>query len=338
MLNEDIKSTIKHLITKIGSRDSELYLNDLLMTVSRMALEDTDSDDWKLAARAMKEFRKSFKVFSPYRDVRKVCIFGSARTPEDHPEFKLAEDFAKAVTEKDFMVITGAGGGIMEAGNKGALPDMHFGVNIELPFEQEPNPYINDDPKLISYKYFFIRKLMFIKESDATVLLPGGFGTLDEGYEGLTLMQTGKSEPRPVVLLETEGADYWEKFVQYFYDVMIPQGYISPEDVNMFTICNNVEDAVKAVTEFYKYYHSVRYVREMTVMRFNVEVPDHILNMLNTDYIDLLKDGKFERCEPYEEEKMSRDKLRLPRLHFHFDKHKYGRLLQMIKHINTLDW
>ena len=209
MLNEDVNESISRLVSKVGKKDNEKYLKEIISSICKLSEVDINSGDWKLMSRSIKELKNSFKAFTPYRDKRKVAIFGSATTPEDNPLFKMAEDFSRDITKKDFMVITGAGGGIMEAGNKGG-GDESFGVNIKLPFEQSANDYIRESNKLVSYNYFFIRKLMFIKESDATVLFPGGFGTLDEAYEGLTLIQTGKILPRPIILMQNEGDDYWQ--------------------------------------------------------------------------------------------------------------------------------
>ncbi|MDA1354183.1 MAG: TIGR00730 family Rossman fold protein [bacterium] len=337
MLNEDVRETIKALVSKVGNRDSEMYLNDVLKSVSMMALDGIDVADWKLISRSLKEFRKSFKVFDPYRTVRKVCVFGSARTPEDDPEYILAEEFSRAITERDFMVITGAGPGIMEAGNKGALEGKHFGVNIQLPFEQDANQYIHGSSKLVNYKYFFIRKLMFIKESHATVLFPGGFGTLDEAYEGLTLMQTGKSDPRPVILMSSPDVNYWEKWVEYFQSTMLPMGYISPEDVDLFQICKTVDEAVDAISHFYSVYHSVRYVRDYTVLRLNKEITDDQLRLLNDEFSGIVVSGKIEKSEPFPEEKMGRDLLKNPRLAMQFDRRSYGKLITLIRMLNTFN-
>jgi len=333
MLHEDVRDSIDRLVSKVGSKDNELFLHDVLMSICRIAQDGINTADWKLFTRSIKEFRKSFKVFSKYRGIRKVSIFGSARTSSSDPCYQMVEAFSKQITEQGYMVITGAGGGIMEAGNKGA-GDKSFGMNIRLPFEQEPNEFIRRDPKLISYRYFFIRKLMFIKESDATVLFPGGFGTLDEGYEGLTLLQTGKSMPRPVVLMAPPKSDYWEKWVSYFTDVMIPGGYINKEDTNLFSICNSAEEGVKNIVSFYKNYHSIRYVQDLTVLRLNVELSDHTMAALNEEYADIVVDGKIEKVKPFPEELMTRDLLKKPRLAFYFNKENYGRLVHMIRWIN----
>ena len=343
ILNEDVKNTIQSLVSKIGTRDTEMYLSNILSSVSQMALLEVngkpaiDKGDWKLLSRAMKEFRNSFRVFSKYKDTRKVCIFGSARTLPEDPDYILTEALAKQIVDDGMMVLTGAGGGIMEAGNKGAGEGNSFGMNIQLPFEQDPNPYILADPKLISYKYFFIRKLMFIKESDATVLLPGGFGTLDEAYEGLTLMQTGKSNPRPVVLLCHENSNYWDEWITFFKDLMLPLGYISPDDLDLFSICHSVEDATQVIKSFYKTYHSLRYVRDDAVIRLNHPLHQVHIDELNDHFKDIIVSGSIQAVEPYEEEKMTRDQLKKPRIAFHFNRLNFGRLVSLIHHINRFD-
>lgn len=264
MLNEDVNDSINRLVSKIGNKKNEKFLKEIITTICKLPEVDINSGDWKLLSRSIKELRKSFQSFTPFRDKRKVAVFGSARTLPEDPLFKQAEAFSRDIAKKDFMVITGAGGGIMEAGNKGA--DEHsFGLNIRLPFEQTANEYIKNSPKLVSYNYFFIRKLMFLKESDATVLFPGGFGTLDEAYEGLTLIQTGKSLPRPIILMQNPGDDYWQTWVSFFSDIMLRDQYISPDDMDLFNICETTESAIESITSFYKVYHSMRYVKENVV-------------------------------------------------------------------------
>ena len=297
MLNEDIVNSINHLVSKVGSKDDQEHLKEIITTVCKLTEHNLHGGDWKLVSRSIKELRQSFQTFTPYRDIRKVAIFGSARTPEDNQLFKMAEDFSKKITEKDFMVITGAGGGIMEAGNKGA-GDQSFGVNIRLPFEQSANQYIEKSPRLVSYNYFFIRKLIFIKESDATVLFPGGFGTLDEAYEGLTLIQTGKSLPRPIVLMQSKGEDYWQTWVSFFTEIMLRDKYISPDDLDLFTICESNEEAVETIASFYKVYHSLRYVRDTAVIRLNKEINQDQIEELNEAFADIVVEGKLSHVSP----------------------------------------
>ena len=338
MINEDTRDSIDRLVTKVGSKENGRFVKEAFHDLSKIALENNlNSGDWKLFNRSIKEFRRSFEVFSKYRKTRKVCVFGSARLPEDHPEFILAENFSKQIADNDFMVITGAGGGIMAAGNKGATAEKSFGVNIELPFEQYPNEYIIDDPKLISYRYFFVRKLFFVKESDATVLCPGGFGTLDEGYEVLTLLQTGKSVPRPVILLAEKDNDYWHQWIQFFHDVMLPGGYISPDDMALFKIVHTAEEAVKEITTFYSRYHSLRYVGKETVLRLNTMISDDQIAQANELFSDIIEEGTIRSVEPYDDEVRTRDFLKKPRLSFRFNKLNFGRLMELIHFINSCE-
>lgn len=334
MLNEDVNDSINRLVSKVGKKDNEKYLKEIIASICKLSEVDINSGDWKLMARSIKELKNSFKAFTPYRDKRKVAIFGSARTPEENPLFRMAEDFSRDITKKDFMVITGAGGGIMEAGNKGGGNES-FGVNIKLPFEQSANDYIRESKKLVSYNYFFIRKLMFIKESDATVLFPGGFGTLDEAYEGLTLIQTGKSLPRPIILMQNKGDDYWQTWVSFFTDIMLRDKYISPDDMDLFSICESNEDAVEKITSFYKTYHSLRYVGDNAVIRLNNSITSDNIASLNDAFKDIVVEGKISACEPYPEEVSTRDQLKKFRIAFKFNKINFGRLVSMVRMINS---
>lgn len=334
MLNEDVVESINTLVSKIGHKRNEKYLKEVLTSVCKISDIDIDSGDWKLLSRSIKELKSSFQGFTPFKDVRKVAIFGSARTKPENPLFVMAEEFAKEITQNKFMVITGAGGGIMEAGNKGG-GDQSFGVNIKLPFEQSANDYIKDSPKLISYNYFFIRKLMFIKESDATVLFPGGFGTLDEAYEGLTLIQTGKSLPRPIILMQNPGDDYWQTWVSFFSEVMLRDKYISPDDMDLFSICESNQEAVDIITKFYSRYHSLRYVGDQAVIRLNGELTAANIDALNDEFSDIVVEGKIAAAEPFQAEIDTRDQLKKPRIAFKFNKVNFGRLVTLVHRINS---
>jgi len=234
--SEKINKLIQQIAVSYASGISEELLREMLVTIAKIGEEKMDIGDMKLVNTTLKELRYAFKVFSAYRDRRKVTIFGSARTNPSDREYKIAEAFAKAAADSSFLVITGSGPGIMEAGNKGAGTAHSFGVNIRLPFEQQPNPYIAGDSKLVNFKYFFTRKLMFIKESDATVLLPGGFGTMDEGFEVMTLFQTGKCRPMPIIMLEPAGGTYWKKWLTFIKKGILDMGYISEDDLKIFKI------------------------------------------------------------------------------------------------------
>jgi len=334
MLNEDVHDSIDRLVSKVGKKENQKALKEILSTVCRLSDMDINSGDWKLLSRSIKEFRKSFQAFTPFRNKRKVAIFGSARTPEKDPLFKMAEEFSRDITKNDFMVITGAGGGIMEAGNKGG-GDESFGVNIKLPFEQSANHYIRESKKLVSYNYFFIRKLMFIKESDATVLFPGGFGTLDEAYEGLTLIQTGKSLPRPILLMQNPGDDYWQTWVSFFTEIMLRDKYISPDDMDLFSICESNQEAIDIITSFYKTYHSLRYVGETAVIRLNAPITESNIEALNESFKDIVTEGKIEACKPFPEELETKDHVKKFRIGFKFNKVNFGRLVSMVRMINN---
>ena len=251
-----------------SSGDRGEIFRQILTTVAKLGMEHDDLGDFKLVNTTLKELRHSFRVFHPYRTKRKVIVFGSARTQENDPNYALAQEISRQLVRQGFMMISGAGPGIMEAVNRGAGKANSFGVNIKLPFEQSANPYIIDDPKLIQCKYFFTRKLIFVKESDATVLFPGGFGTQDEGFEMLTLFQTGTTRPRPIVLLEDKNSDYWKIWLDFVDSVLIERGFVSKDDCKLFQVAASAVEVVKYVTDFFRVYHSLRYVRGLTALRF----------------------------------------------------------------------
>src|SRR3954464_207113 len=245
-----------------GDMVGEIVANSL-----KLLRDQTNRGDIKLINKSFKELRYALKIFAPYRDVRKVSIFGSARTLEEHPDYMAAAAFARQMAKTGWMVITGAGGGIMAAGHGGAGADPSFGLAIRLPFEQKTNPFIENDPKLINFKYFFTRKLMFVRSSHAIALFPGGFGTMDEGFEVLTLVQTGKSVPMPIVFIDRPGGDYWQSWQDYVIKQLLGRGLIGEDDLHLYKITDNVDDAVAEVRDFFKNYHSVRYARDELIIR-----------------------------------------------------------------------
>ncbi|MGE5307794.1 MAG: TIGR00730 family Rossman fold protein [Deltaproteobacteria bacterium] len=330
---EKADQMIAELSAMCAPNNIEPYLHDILTAAMKLGLESSDKGDLKLVNNALKELRYSFKIFTPYRNIKKAVIFGSARSKNTSPEYLMAEEFSRKIVEKGYMVITGGGPGIMEAGNKGA-PHKDFALNIRLPFEQKPNPYINEKEKIINFKYFFTRKLLFIKESNATALFPGGFGTLDEGFEMLTLVQTGKSAPRPVVLMDPEGSSYWSDWKRFVDKNLVDAGYINKEDLDLFTITKNVDEAVRQVTDFYRVYHSIRYVRDLTVFRLNRPVSEATLKRLNHDFADILTSGEMTLSGHLPEEVERGEFLDLPRLVMKFNRHNYGRLLELIRELN----
>ena len=315
---------------------TEHLLQEILTTVVKLGKESSDKGDLKLINAALKELRYAFKIFSPYRNVKKVAIFGSARAKRSSSEYKMAESFAKKITEKGYLVVTGGGSGIMEAGNKGAGRGKDFALNIRLPFEQKPNPYIDEKEKFINFKYFFTRKLIFIKETDATVLFPGGFGTLDEGFEALTLIQTGKSKPRPIVLMEPQGSTYWKVWENFINKELAKNGFIQKEDFSLFHVAKNVDEAIEYIENFYKVYHSIRYSLGLTILRLNKTLSDETLKILNKKFKDILTSGKIYLSPATEEEARKGECIDLPRIAMKFNYHDYGRLCELISTINRL--
>ena len=288
----------------------------------------------KILSRTLRELRYAFKVFRPYRSKRKVTMFGSARTAAGHPYYQQAVEFGRAMANLGWLVVTGASSGIMEAGHVGAGRENSMGINIMLPFEQGSNPIIAGDPKLVHMKYFFTRKLMFVKECDALCLFPGGFGTLDEATEVLTLLQTGKGDLVPVVFLDSPGGDFWDLFQRFVNDRLVARGMISPEDLSLYLITDSLEAAVSEIVGFYRVYHSMRYVRDELVFRLTQTLSDELVDEINQNFADILVDGKFMLATALPEERDEPALVALPRLVFHFDRRNLGRLRQLVDFIN----
>jgi hypothetical protein len=336
---DDSKSELNHqleaLLENLPHHQHRQLIERALATLVSIASQETDRLDWKILTASLEDLAKGFNTFYPYRHVRKIAIFGSARTPKDTPEYQMATDFACQITKLGFMVITGAGGGIMQAGNEGAGTANSFGLNIKLPFEQNANSAIAQDPKLIDFKYFFTRKLFFLRESDAIALFPGGFGTQDEAFETLTLCQTGKYGPVPLVLIAPPGVDYWQSWHEYIYKKLLVKGLISPDDTSLYTITDRLDVACNTIREFYCVYHSSRYVGQQFVMRLNSELSDATVEQLNVDFADLLSQGRIVKSSALPEEKGDETE-NLPRLVFYFNQKNLGRLYQLITTINQL--
>jgi uncharacterized protein (TIGR00730 family) len=260
-------------------------------------------------------------------------VYGSARTDPDDANYKLAVEFGRRLaTDHDWMVITGAGPGIMEAANKGAGTDSSFGVNIRLPFESGANEYLSPG-RVINFKYFFTRKVQFVKESDAFALFPGGFGTMDEAFELLTLVQTGKSDIHPIVMIDAEGTGYWEAW-QMLCDALLDQGMISSADLNLYTITTSVDAAIQEIIGFYRVYHSQRYVNGRLVMRLNIEVSDAFLLELSDEFDDIIEEGVIEKIKTTKAEMDTDDFVDLRRICFSFNRHGFGRLRALIDALN----
>ena len=292
--------------------------------------------DLKVLGRVMAEFRYAARVFKPYRDHRKVSIFGSARTPEDDPYYAMAVDFARRLAADGFMVITGAAEGIMKAGNVGAGAGSSFGVNILLPFEQAPNTVIGDDPKLITFKYFFVRKLFFLMEASAVALFPGGFGTHDEGFETMTLVQTGKAPPMPLLFMDLPGEDYWESFDGFIREQLLGRKLISEKDTNLYKICKSPQEGVDYIKFFYSTYHSMRFVRDRLVIRLEKELDEEAVRSLASEFSDLIKTGAIEKTGPLHEEANEPELDEKPRLVFTLNRQSGSRLHEMILAINGI--
>lgn len=314
------------------------YVADLIARIKdsadKLATDHAGRGDLKILSRTICELRYAFKVFSAYRSTRKVTIFGSARTASDRPAYHQAVQFGRTIADHGWLVVTGGASGIMEAGHVGAGRQKSMGLNILLPFEQAANPVIAGDRKLVHMKYFFTRKLMFVKESDAICLLPGGFGTLDEGMEVLTLLQTGKRDMVPIVMLDEPGGEYWQQFQQFVNGQLLHQGLISPEDLSLYKLTDRVEDAVTEILGFFRVYHSMRYVHDALVLRLNHRLSDERMEQLNTRFTDILVSGRFTQGDPLPEEKDEPTLARLPRLVFHFNRRNFGRLRQLIDCVN----
>jgi uncharacterized protein (TIGR00730 family) len=303
-------------------------------SADKLAADQPSRGDLKLLSRTLRELRYAFKVFSPYRSRRKVTVFGSARTRPDKGSYQQAVLFGRAMAEQGWLVVTGAASGIMEAGHVGAGRENSMGLNIMLPFEQSSNPIIAGDPKLVHMKYFFTRKLMFVKECDAVALFPGGFGTLDEGLEVLTLLQTGKRDMVPIVFVDEPGGKFWQPLIEFFYTRLEADGMISPEDHSLYKLTDSVPAAVDEILTFFKIYHSMRYVKNKLVLRLTNPISSELLADINKNFRDILVDGDFTVGDALKEEKDEPALIALPRLIFKFNRRSLGRLRQLIDAIN----
>lgn len=325
----------EQLIAAVGgdaqSFEGRLVL-DALLTCLKLIPDRHDTGQIKLITRALKEMRYAYRVFNEYRGIRKISIFGSARTPEHHPDYIAARHFSEAIAQQNWMSITGAGDGIMKAGHEGPRRQASFGLSIRLPFETTANTVIEGDPKLINFRYFFTRKLMFLSHSDAVAVFPGGFGTQDELFEVLTLVQTGKSNVIPIVLVEGEGGAYWKNWIEYIRGHLLANGWISPEDPGIFHYAQSVQDAVDHIVRFYRVYHSSRYVRETLVLRLQRAPTPDLLDRLNSDFADLVASGRIESIPPFDEES---DHIDLPRIAFHHNRRRFARIRALIDRLNA---
>ena len=314
--------------------DRRGYLQHLLTTAVKLHEDGATPGDLRVTNAALKELRYAFKVFAPYRAVRKVTVFGSARTPPTDPAADAAREFGRRMVQAGWMVITGAGAGIMGAAQEGAGGEQSFGLNIRLPFEQDANPWIASDPKLITFKYFFTRKLFLVKEASAVALFPGGFGTMDEGFEVLTLMQTGKSTIVPVVLCESGSKPYWRIWDRFVQGTLVERRLIDREDTAFYRIVDSAEDAVREVTDFYRVFHSYRIVGDDLVFRLTRPLTDDNIKDIQQRFEDILKGPLDQSPGPLPQEQSELPAL--PRLIVPFNRSSYARLRRLIDYINTL--
>jgi len=333
---KDLDKIIADLAKRSLSVNNADLIEEMLTTVVKLGLENDERGDLKLINMALKELRYASKIFIPYRDQRKVVIFGSARTRKDSDEYKMTVKLSELIVKNGFKVITGGGPGIMEAGNKGAGRKESFSLNIKLPFEQQYNPYSAGNEKAVSFKYFFNRKLFFLKESDATVIFPGGFGTLDECFESLTLIQTGKTKPRPIILIDSPDSEYWESLIGFITEKLSEGGFISNNDLSLLIRVNSIEQAVDEIVQFYRVYHSIRYVGDKTIIRLKKPLSSEDINSLNEKYSCILRSGEIEPSDALPAEQKDEAFLDLPRLVMDFNRHDFGIFHEMLRFLNTL--
>jgi uncharacterized protein (TIGR00730 family) len=333
--NNPIDQLISQLIETAGGIHQPKIIREMLLSSLKIGQETDYLADLKLINRTLQEMRFTTRVFGPYRDRKKVTIFGSARTePQDEMYLKCVR-FSRILADKGYMIITGGGPGIMQAGNEGAGSENSFAVNIRLPFEQKPNPIMYRNPRTITYKYFFNRKVAFIKETDAVAVFPGGFGTLDEAMEVFTLVQTGKTSPKPLILVD-DGDGYWERFFKFVKESLLVKGFISGEDFSLFAITKDEHEAIEVIDSFYRIYHSLRFIENRLVIRLSKPLSPENIATLEDEFSELIGKGDhIHCCGPFPEEHDEPDLAELPRISLLFDHHHYGLLIAFINRINT---
>ncbi len=330
----ELERRISELIKFKGGGHNEAGVADIIANALKLLTDVKDTGDVRVIQTALRELRYAFRLFAPYARVRKVTMFGSARTQPDRREYQQAVEFGRKIAQAGFMVITGAGPGIMQAGHEGAGPENSFGVNIRLPWEQSANPVIREDKKLVTFKYFFTRKLIFIRHSDAIVLFPGGFGTFDEGFEALTLMQTGKSQLMPLVLVDKPGGNFWKTWDKNIREQLVRDKLVSADDLNLYHITDSTDEAVKIITRFYRNFQSSRFVKNLLVIRLKNAPPASAVPKLNKDFADIIAGAPIKIIKPTPEERADKDNLDKARIAFGFNRHDYGRLRQLIDALN----
>jgi uncharacterized protein (TIGR00730 family) len=331
-LNKAVEALIEQAAPGESPAEDRELARQLVVTAVRLLRDGTSRAEIKLVNSALKELRHAFRVFAPYSELRKVAVFGSARTQAGHPEYLQARAFAERIVRNGWMVITGAGSGIMSAAQGGAGREASFGVNIRLPFEQKANEIIAGDDKLINFRYFFTRKVVFVKEAHAIVLFPGGFGTHDEGFEALTLIQTGKSEIVPVVFIDAPGGHYWRDWLDYVRSHLGNRGLINPEDLGLFRVTDSVERAIQEILGFYRNYHSSRYVGDKLVIRVRHAPDAPLLEELNDEFGDIITAGRIEASSPLSAEEGEAGEL--PRVVLQFNRRNVARVRALIDRLN----
>jgi hypothetical protein len=333
----EVTEDLRRVIADAGITANVDLIARILVTGVGLGLDDATRLDLKITTAALSEMRAAFRLFAPYADIPKVTIFGSARTRPDQHVYRAAADVARALAENGWMVVTGAGPGIMQAAAEGAGPQQSLGVSIRLPFEEKPNAVIAANARNVAMKYFFTRKLMLVKESHGFVCVPGGFGTLDELFELLTLQQTGKAEPTPIVLLDEPGGTFWRGLQRFVDTELIGSGVISPDDFDRVVVTDSVDAAARAITNFWRNYDSLRWVGERLVLRLKAEPTDEEIDDLNERFAPLLASGRIERGEPLRAEREDHDRLDRPRLLLRLNQFRVGSLYRLIGAINALD-
>jgi uncharacterized protein (TIGR00730 family) len=330
-----VNDDIQHLVDKWKLPEFSDDLAEMIASLYRLSQHDPTSGDMTLFKRSMAELRYAQGVFAPYRGVKKLCIFGSARTRPPAPIFQCATDFARLMTEAGYMTITGAGDGIMGAAQAGAGAEKSFGLNILLPFEQFPNVVIRDDPKLVTFRYFFTRKLTFLRETNAVAAFPGGFGTLDEALELITLMQTGKARLIPLVLIDEPGGTFWKAFTHYVSEHLMADKLISPEDFNLFKLTTSIEEARDEIVRFYRNFHSYRFVGPYLVIRLQHKISDEKIATLKKEFLSILHPpGEIFQRDAFPQEANEPDLAHLPRLCLNFNRIHFGFLRLLIDRLN----
>jgi uncharacterized protein (TIGR00730 family) len=333
--NKEVDQLIKRMIDVAGGIHHPKIIREMILAAIIIGQEVDYLADLKLINQTLREMRYTARVFAPYRNRKKVTIFGSARTEEHEEMYQKCIRFSRTLAEKGYMIITGGGPGIMQAGNEGAGSENSFAVNIRLPFEQQPNPVMLRNPRLVTYKYFFNRKVAFVKEADAVAVFPGGFGTLDEAMEVFTLVQTGKTSPKPLILVDDQNG-YWEQFFDFVKESLLVKGFISGEDFSIFTVTKDENEAVEVIDDFYRVYHSLRFIDHRLVIRLNKELTQEQITTLEEEFPELIKEGDhITCCGQLPEEADEPDLAGLPRISMIFDHHHYGLLLALIHRINT---